>query len=78
MSSNEELFVPVPIEYMGFVIGKKGQHIKEIKTKTRTQISSKQSEEGSQSGFTVCGSRKACKEAETLIMDCVVSIVSSE
>ena len=71
------IFVPVPGEYMGIVIGRGGCNIKRIRQETQTSIWKKQGETGNvgtETGFRVTGSEDGCKQAELAIKDCIVSI----
>jgi len=64
-------FVAVPVNAMGFVIGKRGNTIKEIQEKTGTRIS-KTGNKATQSGFHVCGNKDQRAQAREMINQKVV------
>ncbi|CAB4016348.1 vigilin isoform X1, partial [Paramuricea clavata] len=68
MSRSEKIFVPVPQEYMGIVIGTGGRNINELKQETDTRITScKGDNSGKESGFTVTGTIIGCENARLAI-----------
>ncbi|CAB3987636.1 vigilin [Paramuricea clavata] len=68
MSKSEKIFVPVPQECMGIVIGTGGRNINEIKRETDTRITScKGVNSGEESGFTVTGTVVGCEKAQLAI-----------
>ena len=74
-----EIFVPVPKEYMGRLIGKGGNRINELKQRTQTLITTINADAiGQESGFVVTGTATNCEEAKQEIRKditrCVVSI----
>ena len=66
----ESVFVPVPKDWKGCVIGREGRKINEIMQQSGAQIYSHSREE---EGFTVSGSAEQIKSAKTLILNTVVS-----
>ena len=64
-------FVPVPANAMGFVIGKKGNSIKDIQDKTGTRITQTDNK-ATQRGFHVWGSEGQRTQARELINQKVV------
>ena len=64
-------FVAVPANAMGFVIGKKGNTIKDIKEKTGTRINQTDNK-ATQSGFHVWGNESQRTQARELINQKVV------
>ena len=78
MSANTGIFVPVPEECIGLVIGRGGSNINRIKQETQTRIekSPKRGELGRESGFYVTGGSEADrKRAEQAIKRYVVSTI---
>ena len=77
MSANGEIFVPVPDEYMGRVIGQGGSNIKRIQQETKTRIKKccKTGELGRTTGFSITGSSGGCQKAKQAIKHSVVSIL---
>ncbi len=76
MSEFVEIFVPVPQECMGIVIGTRGRNINQIKERTRTRITSCNGDKsGKGFGFTVTGAETNVEEARLAIRGCVVSII---
>ena len=74
MSRFVEVFVAVPQQYMGIVIGSGGRNIKEIRQDTRTRIKSCNGDNiGRGSGFLVTGSASGCEEAQLAIRRRIVS-----
>ncbi|CAB4028188.1 vigilin isoform X1 [Paramuricea clavata] len=72
MSRFVEIFVPVPQEYMGIVIGARGRNINQIKRETDARIDSCNGDDfGRESGFTVTGSAAGCEAARQAIRFCV-------
>ena len=74
-----EIFVPVPKEYMGRLIGKGGNRINELKQRTQTLITTINADAiGQESGFVITGTATNCEEAKQEIREdikrCVVSI----
>ena len=80
MSVNEiEIFVPIPKDYMGRLIGKGGNRISELKQRTQTLITVINADaKGQESGFRITGTATNCEEAKQEIKEditrCVVSI----
>lgn len=66
----ESVFVPVPKDMKGYVIGKGGYKKNEIMEQSGALIYSQSREE---EGFTVSGSAEQIKFAEILILNTVVS-----
>ena len=73
MSASVKIFVPVPEECMGLVIGPSGTNIKRIQQETQTRIT-KCCKTGT-TGFFISGSSACCQKAELTIKSCVVSIL---
>ena len=79
MSQNKiPIFVPVPSECMGQVIGKRGSNIIQIQQQTQTTIKSCNGSNLSEteSGFRITGSADACQQAKRCIMECAVSNIT--
>ena len=70
-SERTTVFVPVPEERMGRVIGPGGENIKKIKNDTRTAI--KKSTNLEESGFQITGTPSDCEEARLAIVHSLVS-----
>jgi predicted PilT family ATPase len=76
MSRFVEIFVAVPQEYMGIVIGARGRNINQIKRETDTRIDSCNGDKlGRESGFRVTGSAAGCEAARQALRFCVVSMI---
>ena len=70
-----EVFVPVPQEYMGRIIGTRGSNVKQIAQETRTRIKTCNRENvGEGPGFLVIGTPRDCKDAQRAIQSCIVCI----
>ena len=69
MSGFVEIFVPVPRECMGIVIGTRGRNINQIKERTRTRITCCNGDKsGKGFGFTVTGAETNVEEARLAII----------
>ena len=75
MSRFEKIFVPVPPECMGIVIGTGGRNINQVKRETDTRITSCIGDNsGKESGFIVTGTVIGCENARLAIRHRIVSI----
>lgn len=78
MSANTEIFVPVPEEYMGLVIGRGGSNINRIKQETQTRIDKSRKRDGKSGFYVTGGSENGRKRAEMAIKRYVVSTIISD
>ena len=70
-----EVFVPVPQECMGRIIGPGGSNIQELARKTRTRIKTCNGDNFSRGpGFLVSGIASGCESAKVAIQRQIVSI----
>ncbi|CAB4008037.1 KH domain, partial [Paramuricea clavata] len=68
MSGDVSIFVPVPQECMGIIIGTRGRNINQLKQDTHTSITSCNGDNlEKESGFTVSGAESNCEEVRQAI-----------
>ena len=73
-----ELYVPVPQECMGRIIGTGGNNIKQLARETRTRIKTcNEDNVGKGPGFLVIGTPSDCEDAQLAIRRRIVSIAMS-
>ena len=76
MAKNAKIFVSVPQDCMGLVIGTRGKNINEIKRATGTQIKPCDGDSsGKGSGFEVTGKQIGCEKAQQAIQRRIVSVL---
>jgi ribosomal protein S3 len=76
MSEYVEIFVPVPQECMGIIIGAAGKNINQLQHETNTRITKSNGDKLVRgSGFTVTGTVIACEEARQAMRRRLVSSI---
>ena len=70
----DELFVPVPQQCMGRIIGTGGRNIKQLERETRTKIKACNGDRDGGHGFLVTGIASNCESAQVAIQSHIVSI----